>query len=111
MTPKPGETALNQMKRSKWDEVSVTITALGQIVIPYLENRVSLLIGCHPTVSPALSRSADPTSTSGVILPAAGSPLPITIGNQGSMVKGPIFAKSGVVPYTLTYWEASNNEI
>lgn len=109
MPPMPGETTLNQQKRSAWNETTVVIDALGKLLIPLQENRVGLVIGCHATVAFALSRNPDTTQTDGVVIPAAGLPVSLSLGENGSIVKGPLYVKSGATPFTLTYWEAINN--
>lgn len=103
------ETVLNQMKRSGHSQQTVRITAAGQVVIPYVEDRVSLVIGADPTTSITLSPNPDVSSGYGVKIPAAGPPLRLHLGADGSIVKGPYYVVGTTFPSSLTWWEAVNH--
>ena len=109
MPPIPGETILNQMKRSNKAQQTRVLTAAGQQLAPYAESRVALIISSHPTSLQTLSLTQDVGAGLGITIPAAGAALTLTLAQHGSIVKGPIFMADGTFPLSATYMESLND--
>lgn len=109
MPVKPGETMLNQMKRSGASQQSVTVTALGQAVVPYSESRVALVLSSLAGTVLTYSLRPQVGVGAGITIPAGGAPVALSLASHGSVVKGPIYLADGTVPSTITYWESLND--
>lgn len=106
---KPGETFLNQQKRSVSNQVSVSVTALGGQVVPLNPNRVSLVLLPHPTVLYCLSLVPGATAGQGITLPIAGAPVVLSLADHGQIVQGPWYYASANAPQTVTFIETQNS--
>lgn len=103
------ETVLNQMKRSRQAQQSVSLTDNGQQAVPYYEDRVGLVLLCHPTIAYTLSIVDTTGAGLGLVMPAAGAAVSLTLAQHGSIVKGPFWLSDSGGALTVTYWEVLNS--
>ena len=87
----------------------MAVTALGQVVVPYSQHRVSLIL---PSLAGSLlTYSLSPTVgvDLGMTVRAAGAPLELSLGRDGAIVFGPLYLVDGTVPLSATYLESLNH--
>lgn len=84
----------------------VTVTQTPQVLVPYDEQRISLVISPPSANTLVLRFTADATLTGGMRITTSAGPLILTLALHGALVKGPIFAIVTLGSIDIAWWAA-----
>lgn len=87
------------------------LSTTTQMLVPYDENRTSLLISGNSTVEVRLSWGEGGDGVNGVVLQIGGPGLLLNIYNHGAILRGPIWAVSVTNPATVCWVESTFNGV
>lgn len=102
--PCPAATKL--MRKSTSGQDVIIVGTSSTILVPHSETRVSLVIWIGAIVPAFLSWGKDAVAGRGLRLDEWNSFVKLTIGEDGAIVRGPIYAISSAVNTPMGYWDA-----
>lgn len=104
----PGETFLNQQKKSTAFITSILAPSLAMQLVTQNRERVAVAFSSDPAVAYSISLNPNPTDGQGIDIPANAAALVFTLNAHGALVFGPWYCASAAPPATITIAEACN---
>lgn len=101
--PCPASTKL--MRKSRSGQQRVALTSTSSQFVPRCEDRVALIISPSASSGIHLSIGSAAVSDDSVYIPINGTPLVLTLGDHGDMVRGPFYATAPDANINGCYWE------
>lgn len=98
-------TEINQMRRSFSSQAFVVVNLVGRMVIPFAENRVTLVLHAPGAFGVVVGLRASVIVPTGILVASRALPITLTMTQHGDMVRGPWFAIADADGVNLVYVE------
>lgn len=102
------ESDLQRQRKSKRSFDLASVGATSVQVVPYDEDRTSLIIGNPVAARVTLSFGNPAVVDSGINIYAGGPALRLSLLEHGAIVRGPIFGVAQAGTELIAWWAASN---
>lgn len=99
---------VHEMLQTTANAVRVPVTTGTKILVPRNDARRALIIGGNATIDVVLGMDPGLDNTNGIVIPANGPPLVLSVLQHGAAVWGPWYVTSSAGGGTITYVEVTS---